>query len=139
MRIWRYIYVVWAVWCILGGYRTVAPDRTADFYMPWQFIVFSFFFFCLMPLAITALRHRFGIETVFRRPSLDRTPFSRRDILQVFRLFSVSSALMVVGACLALPNADHRGVMMFWSGVAMSTGLFVGERILYLVYAKRIA
>jgi hypothetical protein len=46
---------------------------------------------------------------------------------------------MSVGACLALPKADQRGVMMFWSSVAMSAGLFIGERIVYLVYAKRIA
>lgn len=107
--------------------------------MPASFIVISFFFFCVAPLAITVLRNRFGIETVFRRPSLDRAPFSKRDILQAFRLFSVSSALMAVGACFGLPNADHNGVMMFWSSVAMSTGLIVGERIVYLVYAKKIS
>jgi hypothetical protein len=138
-RIWKYIYLCWAALCIVSGYRNLAPERTTHFYMPWSFIVVSFFFFCVMPLAITALRHRFGIETVFCRPSLDRTPFSKRDILQVFRLFSVSSALMAVGACFALPNADHSGVRMFWSGVAMSAGLFMGERIVYLVYAKKIA
>lgn len=138
-RVWKYIYLGWAILCVVGGYRNLAPERTAHFSMPWWFIVEGFFFFCVMPLAITALRHRFGIETVFRRPSLDRTPFSKRDILQVFRLFSVSSALMAIGACFALPNADPSGVMMFWLIVAMSTGLFVGERIVYLVYAKRIA
>ena len=84
-------------------------------------------------------RNRFGMETVFRRPTLDRSPFSKRDILQAFRLFSVSSALMTIGACLALPNADHNEVMMFWCGAAMSAGLFVGERIVYLAYAKKIA
>jgi hypothetical protein len=139
MRFWRYIYLVWAILCVVGGYRNLTPEHTATFSMPWWFIVECFFFFCIGPLAITALRNRFGIETVFRRPSLDRTVFSKRDILQAFRLFWVSSALMSVGACLALPKADHRGVMMFWSSVAMSSGLFIGERIVYLVYAKRIA
>jgi len=28
---------------------------------------------------------------------------------------------------------------MFWSNVAMSAGLFIGERIIYLVYAKNIS
>jgi hypothetical protein len=139
MRVWRYIYFAWAILCLVGGYRNLAPEHTAQFFMPWSFIVESFFFFCIAPLAITALRNRFGFETVFRRPSLDRTVFSRRDILQAFRLFWVSSALMSIGACLALPKADQHGVMMFWSSVAMSAGLFIGERIVYLVYAKRIA
>jgi hypothetical protein len=98
----------------------------------------NFFFFCIAPLAITMLRHRFGFENVFRRPSLDRTPFSRRDILQVYRLFLVSSVLLSVGACFALPTANQQGVMMFWTSVAVSAGLFVGERIVYLVYAKNI-
>jgi hypothetical protein len=139
MRVWRYIYLIWAILCFVGGYRNLSPERTTHFYMPQSFIVFSFFFFCVAPLAITALRNCFGIETVFRRPSLDRTVFSRRDILQAFRLFWVSSALMSLGAGFALRNADHNGVMMFWSSVAMTGGLFIGERIVYLVYAKKIA
>jgi len=139
MRIWRYIYFVWAILCVVGGYRNLAPERTTHFNMPRWFIVGGFFFFCVMPLAITALRNRFGIETIFRRPSLDRTVFSGRDVLQAFRVFWVSSALMSLGACFGFRNADRNGILMFWSSVAMTGGLFIGERIVYLVYAKKIA
>jgi len=117
----------------------IAPGHTDDYAMRWPVIVEGFAFFCAAPLLIIALRHLFGIETIFRRPSLDRTPFSGRDILQAFRLFWITGALASLGACFALPNADHNGVMMFWATAAGSTGLFIGERIVYLVYAKRIA
>jgi hypothetical protein len=120
----------------------IAQDGTTDFAdfekLGWPFILVVFVFFCFGQLLITALRHRFGIETIFRRPSIDRTPFNRRDILQVFRLYWVSGALTSLGACLALLNADHNGVMMFWPVTTGSAGLFIGERIVYLVYAKRI-
>ncbi len=138
MPVWRYIYLVWAILCVVGGYRNLTAEHTANFYVPESFIVVGFFFFCTAPLAITALRNCFGIETEFRRPSFDRTVFNKRDILQAFRVFWVSATLMCVGAGFALRVADHNGVMMFWSGVAMSGGLFIGERIVYLVYAKQI-
>ena len=116
----------------------IAPDSTADYKVDWPFILEGFVIFCFVPLLIITLRNRFGFETFFRRPSIDRTPFNRRDILQAFRLFWVTGALMSLGACLALRYADHNGVMMFWSTAIGSAGLFIGERIVYLVYAKRI-
>jgi hypothetical protein len=138
MRIWKYIYLGWAVLCVSGGYRELAPGRTRDFILGWPFIVAAFLFFCLMPLAITVLNRRFGVEMIFRRPSFDRPPVSGRDPLQTFRLFSVSSALMTIGACFALRNANAHGVMMFWSSVAMSAGLAMSEGILYLAHWRKI-
>ena len=138
MRTWRYIYLVWAVACVSGGYRTVSHEPTANVAMGWPFIIASFFLFFIGPLAIIFLKGRFGIENIFRRPSLERSPFTRGDPLQAFRLFSVSSALMTAGAALALPRVGHRGLMMFWVSVAMTMGLVLGERLIYLVYAKRI-
>ena len=141
MRIWKYIYLGWAVLCVVGGYSTLAPERTKGFIVGWPFIITTFFFFCIGPLVITALNtvnnRRRGIEMIFRRPSF-RSPFSRRDPLQTFRLYSVSSTLITLGACFALKNADDRGVMMFWTSVAMSAGLLIGEGILYLVHWKKI-
>jgi len=137
-RIWKYIYVCWAVLCVLTGYRTLSVSRAPGF-VGWPFVVEGFIFFCVAPLAITALRRRFGFETVFRRPSLGRPPFGKGDILQVFRLFSISAALIMLGACFALPNADHRGLMMFISVAVNAAGFFVGERIVYLVYARKIS
>jgi hypothetical protein len=139
-RVWKYIYLCWAILCVVSGYRNLAPERTTYFYPSWEFIVFNFFFFCVMPLAVTVLKQRFGVEMIFRRPSPDRSPFVwGRDPLQVFRLFVISSVSILVGAGLALPKAGHRGVMMFWTCAAVAAGLFIGERLVYLVYAKRIA
>ena len=74
-RIWRYIYLIWAVLWITSGYRMLAPDQTADFKIDWFVIVGGFLLFCIVPLASTALKCRFGVEMTFRRPSLDRAPF----------------------------------------------------------------
>jgi hypothetical protein len=128
MRVWRYIYFAWAVVCILSGYRLILPDHSAYFVFGWSYIATVFLFCCLAPPTITALRQRLGFETTLRRPSLDRSPFGRRrEPLQVFRLWWVSSASASLGAAFALPKADHHGLMMFWGCVAVSVGLFLGE------------
>ena len=140
MRIWRYVYLIWGALCVLSGYRMLSPDRTADFTFGWSVPILDLLFFCIAPPAIIILKQRLGFEMAFRRPSLERSPFGwGRDPLQAFRLFWVSAALMSFGAGLALPKANHQGVMMFWAVLAGSVGLFVGERLIYSVYAKRIA
>jgi hypothetical protein len=136
---WRYIYLVWVVACVISGYRLILPDRSAHFVFGWSYIAETFLFCCIAPLAITALRQRFGFESIFRRPSLDRSPFGKgRDLLQIFRLYWISAVSASLGAACALPKADHHGVMMFCGTVAGSMGLFVGERLIYLAHAKRI-
>lgn len=99
------------------------------------------FFWFIAPLAITALNSCFyGAEMTFRRPSLDRSPFGGgRDPLQGLRLILVSCILMLVGGSFALPNADHGGVFMFRAITAMTIAFFLGERLVYWVYAKKIA
>ena len=47
-------------------------------------------------------------------------------------------AAMAVGALFALPSTDEKGRMIFFFLVAMATGLFVGERLVYAIYRKRI-
>jgi hypothetical protein len=140
MRIWRYIYLAWAALWVLGSYRMLSPDRTAPLVFGWSYIVLALLLFCIAPPAIVILKQRFGFEMTFRRPSMDRSPFGwGRDPLQVFRLYLVTAVSMSAGAGLALAHANHRGVMMFWGCAAVSVGLFLGERLIYLVYAKRIA
>ena len=82
-RIWKYIYLGWAIICLASGYRMLAPERTADFkWLPWSFIGMDFVFWCIAPLAIMALNFH-GLDVTFRRPSLDRPPWGgRNDPLQ---------------------------------------------------------
>ncbi len=138
-RIWKFIYLCWAVICLASGYRTLAPGHTAYFTdLPWSFVPTGFLFWCIAPLVIMVLNFH-GRDMTFRRPSLDRPPWSgRNDPLQFFRLGLVSAILALVGACFALPKADHGGMMMFWITTAGTVGLFIGERLVYWVYAKKI-
>jgi hypothetical protein len=139
-RIWKYVFLCWAIICLASGYRMLAPGRTGDFKaLSWSFIVAGFIFWCIAPLAVTALNFH-GLDVMIRRPSLDRPPWGGRpDPLQFFRFCRVSTILMLLGACFALPKADQGGMMMFWATTAMTIAFFIGERLVYLVYAKKIA
>ena len=141
-HIWKYIYLCWALICVIGGYRMLAPGRTAYFNnIDRSFIAELVIFWLGAPLLITALNCWFYKDQVkFIRPSLDRSPFGGgRDPLQGLRLMVASIILMFGGACFALSKTDHNGVRMFWSGLAASVAFFIGERLVYWVYAKKIA
>jgi hypothetical protein len=76
----------------------------------------------------------------FRRPSLDRPPFDWwRDTLQPLRISVIGACLYFLGACFALPRTDRLGVMLLWFYAALAAGLFIGERIVYVLYRERIA
>ena len=138
-RTWKYIYLCWGILCLIGGYREITSKRTPDFEMSWSFIVLIFLFFSISPLANIKICRLFGVELAFRRPSLDRPPLDRgKDPLQTYRVFLVSSLLISLGAGFAAPKADHDGMMTFFLTAAMCLGLFVGERLIYLVHAKEI-
>jgi len=127
-----------AVLCALGGYNSLTPERTAKTNADWIFVTLSFVMMCLFPLAALAYSRRIGIDS-FRLPSLDRQPLGWwRDPLQPLRISLVSIGLTFVGACFALPKADHRGIMIFWWYGAMTLGLFIGERLVYRIHEKRI-
>ena len=138
-QFWVGIYVVLALFALWSGYDSLAPERTAHTNSDWVFLGSVFAVTCVFPIGMMAYSRRIGVRQ-FRRPSLDRHPFSWwYDTLQPLRVVSVGTALTFVGACFALRHADHRGVMMFWFYAALALGLFIGERIVYLVYRERIA
>ena len=58
--------------------------------------------------------------------------------VQPLRVSLVGVALCFVGACFALRGADERGYMLLWSYVALTLGLFIGERVVYRIYSKKI-
>lgn len=139
-RIWKYIYLCWVVVCLASGYGMLAPEHTAPFKgMPWSDIVMFFLFWCIAPMAVMALNFH-GLDVIFRRPSLERPPWGgRNDPLQFFRLGLVTVVSVSVGACFALPKANQGGAMWFWAMITGTVGFFIGERLVYWVYAKRIA
>jgi hypothetical protein len=135
---WRLIYLLIGISCITGGYRNLSPERTAHTNADWIFVTVILVLMCLFPLGAMAYSRSIGVET-FRRPSFDRWPLGWwRDTLQPLRVSLVSIALTFMGSCLALPKADQRGVMIVWSYAAATVGLFIGERLVYRVYSKRI-
>jgi hypothetical protein len=137
-RIWPFIYVAAAILCVIGGYCSLAPKRTAGTNADWIFVTITLVFSSLMPLGTMAYSRRCGIET-FRRPSLDRAPIDWKcDPLQSMRATYIGMTFCLVGAGFALTTTDHKGIMLFWFYAAFVVGLFIGERIVYLTYTKRI-
>ena len=135
---WRMFYTVGAGYTVFGGYGSLAPERTAHTNADWVFVILSFVILCVFPLGAMAYSRKIGVES-FRRPSFDRWPLGWwNDTLQPLRVTLVGTALTFVGACLALPKADQRGVMTAWWYGAMTLGLFIGERLVYRIYSRRI-
>ena len=137
-HIWPSIYIVGAVLAVIGGYESLAPARTAHTDSDWIFVSISFVLTCLFPLGAMSYSRGIGVRE-FRRPSLDRHPLGWwRDTLQPLRVSVIGSALSLLGACFALPRADQRGIMIFCFYVALTVGIFIGERLVYHVYRAQI-
>ena len=138
-KIWPFIYLAGAVLCVITGYGSLSPQSTADTNADWIFVSITFVLTILFPLGAMGFSRLRGVET-FRKPSLDRQPLGWwSDTLQPLRVSWVCMALIALGSCFALPRTDHKGVMLFLFYTAMAGGLFIGERIVYRVYAKRVA
>ena len=138
-RLWAAIYIIGAALALWGGYQSLSPEETAQTNSDWIFVSITFVLTCLFPLGAMAYSRGIGVHE-FRRPSLDRHPFSWwRDTLQPLRISVVSAALYFLGALFALPHTDHRGLMILWFYAALALGLFIGERLVYVVHRARIA
>ena len=138
-KIWPFIYLAAAIFCVIGGYGSLSQQSTADTNADWIFVSIAFVSTILFPLGAIVCSRLRGIET-FRKPSLDRHPLGwRSDTLQSLRVTWILTASFWLGSCFALPKTDHKGIMLFWFYTALASGLFIGERMVYRVYAKRIA
>jgi hypothetical protein len=138
-HLWPIIYYTLFVLTAIGGYESLTPKETAHTNSDWIFVSITFVMTCLFPLGAMSYSRAIGVQE-FRRPTLDRHPFGWwRDTLQPLRMCVIGAALYFIGACFALPHTDHRGVMLFWFYAALTLGLFIGERIIYVVYRDRIA
>jgi hypothetical protein len=137
-KIWPFLYLAGAVFCVIGGYHSLSPERTARTNADWIFVSVTFILTSLFPLGAMAYSRRRGVET-FRKPSLGRAPLGWwTDTLQPIRVSWVTMALIWLGSCFALSKTDHKGVMLFWFYGAYVSGMFIGERLVYLVYRKRV-
>ncbi|HWD92993.1 MAG TPA: hypothetical protein VG938_11675 [Verrucomicrobiae bacterium] len=138
IKIWPFIYLAGAVYSVIGGYRSLLPKFTAHTNADWIFVTLTFITLSLVPLGAMAYSRSRGVEK-FSKPSLNRAPLGWwTDTLQPIRVSWIWAALFWLGSCFSLPSTDRQGVMLFWFHTAWASGLFIGERIVYRVYAKRI-
>lgn len=134
-RLWKWAYTAGAVLCVLGGISALKPANTAGTNADWFLVAVAPLIGVLAtvfapPGASVWFAKRRGV-IVIRPPSLDRHPFSwKSDPLQIIRVTVLSHVFWLGGAMCSLPQADPRGVMMFWTFAALTIGLYVGERIL---------
>ena len=138
-KIWPVIYVVLVPLALISGYRELSPEATAGTNADWIFITITFVAMSLFPLGAVAYGFKYSKKERMQKPTLDRHPIGWwTDTLQPLRFSLVYTALMAVGALFALPSADDKGRMIFFFLVAMPAGLFVGEKLVYAIYRKRI-
>ena len=130
-HVWPVIYLIGAFSASLNGYQQLQPSETAKTNADWIFVTVCFVTMLIAPsLMVAFARHR-GVEE-FRKPSFTRWPLGWwSDTLQPIRLTLIGLVCNAVGAAFALPKADAQGVMLFWWFLAMASGWFVGERIVY--------
>jgi hypothetical protein len=136
-KLWPIIYALGILLSLDMGYDLLRSDVTARTDMGWPFIAIFFVAAFLFPLIALAPSRSYAGP--MRRPSWYRHPFGwHTDPLQALRVSIVATALVAFGAAGALPNTDHKGVMLICSLAALAVGFFIGERFAYFIYRKRI-
>jgi hypothetical protein len=138
-KIWPVIYIVLVPVTLISGYRELSPEATAGTNADWLFITITFVAMLFFPLGAVAYGFKYSRKEKMRRPTWDRHPIGWwTDTLQPLRVSLVSTALMAVGALFALPSADSKGRMIILFLFAAAAGLFLGEKLVYAIYRKRI-
>lgn len=133
------IYALLIPLAIFSGYRELRPEATARTNADWIFVTVTFVGCSIFPLGAVAYGFKYSNKKTMQRPTWDRHPIGWwTDTLQPLRFSLIYMTLFALGAFFALPGADERGRMLFLSLVAIPAGLFVGERLVYAVYRKRI-
>lgn len=138
-KIWPIIYLILVPFALVSGYCELSPEETAGTNTDWIFIVTTFVSLALFSVGAVAYGFRYSNKDMMRRPSWDRHPIGWwTDTLQPLRFTMVYTALMALGALFALPNADDKGRMVFFFLIAVTAGVFVGEKLVYAIYRKRM-
>jgi len=138
-RIWPIIYGVLIPIMIFSGYQDLQIEVTEKTNADWIFIGAAFVLTALAPIGLVAYGFLYSKKESMRKPTWDRHPIGWwTDTLQPLRVTLLLTALYTLGAAMALPNAGKKGVMIFIFYSASTAGLFIGERLAYLVYRRKI-
>jgi hypothetical protein len=136
---WRICYSIFFVLMIWEGYGSLSPQRTAGSNADWYFVLASFVGTILFPLGAMFFARSRGVK-IFYKPSFDRHPLGWwNDTLQPIRISLIFSVCQVLGCLPTLRYANELGFMTFYWMLALTIGLFIGERLVYLVYKSSIA
>lgn len=138
-KAWPTIYAVLIPVIIALGYTSLSPERTAGTDVDWILVSIVFVVLVFFPLGAVAYGFSHSKKETLQRPTWDRPPIGWwTDTLQPLRVTLAYLILFAIGETFALADADEKGRMMFFLFVAMAAGLFIGERLVYAFYAKKI-
>jgi len=138
-NIWLFTYVIFAPITVYSGYSEMSPNAVAGTNADWFFIAVTFIGCAIFPAGAVAFGLAYSRKEAMPTPTWDRHPFGWwSDTLQPLRISLIYSVLYAIGAAIALPTSDHKGRMIFFFLSAIAAGLFVGERIVYVIYRKKI-
>jgi len=138
-KAWPTIYAALIPVIIVLGYTSLSPERTARTNVDWILISITFVALLFFPLGAVAYGFSHSKKETLRRPTWDRPPLGWwTDTLQSLRVTLAYMVLFTIGGTFALADADEKGRMLFFLFVAMSAGLFIGERLVYAFYGKKI-
>ena len=139
-KAWPTIYAALIPVIIALGYTSLSPERTARTDVDWTLVSITFVVLLFFPLGAVAYGFSHSKKEALQKPTWDRPPLGWwTDTLQPLRVTLAYMILFAIGQTFALPNTDEKGRMMFFLFVAMSGGLFIGERFVYAFYRKKIA
>lgn len=138
-KLWPWIYAVLMPLCGYGGYRMVRDAGEMPSGVNPAAVAVAFVASTIAPLLLVAYGFSYSRKDKMRRPSWDRHPFGWwTDTFQPLRVSMVFCLAYAAGAALALTAAVEKGRMSFFLLAAIATGIFIGERLVYVIYRRRI-
>lgn len=136
--LWPILYAIGAAGAFYRGYLVVKNPGGTNTNADWFFITASSIVTFFLPIIWVSLARRRGVRT-FRKPSIDRPPFGWwTDTLQPIRVTLIGLACNAIGSVTAISAATDKTRMLIWWFLAMTTSLFIGERVVYRQNAKSI-
>ena len=137
-NLWRCLHAILILGAIPGGYHGVRWPR-GSVTLGWFPVALGFVIFSIAPLLLVAYGFLHSRKETIRRPTWDRNCFRWwTDTLQPLRLSVVLCLAQAVGGAFALHAAGERGRMWFHVLAAIAAGIFIGERLVYAIYRRRI-
>jgi len=128
-KLWKCLYAGAGVLCLVSGTISLSPSKTAGTNADWFLVALALLAGFALPIGSVWFAKMNGVN-VFPQASLDRHPFRWwSDPLQSIRVTLLAHVSWLSGALFSLPQADHRGVMIFWTLAALTGGLYSGERV----------